>query len=812
MKINIKYIWTLSLILLLFTSLTGQVSSRNGYWSTDSGTIRVFLVFAEAINDPMYDDINEEHWPSGEMPDDPGYYFDYVFNSSDIYGKVTKLYHQASFGKLEIIGDYLNKLIKIDYNTMTYDGQYQVMDSLQSIVGQDIISANNLSFNGTDFDRWQINPTHGAPKIENDDDYIDFLVVLWRVNSILGDVYDQTGWCATVSVPKPIKNKAGFMDVLMLTNFTGQGWETVRHELGHSLLGDNSIHTAGQAGLSGRATLPKQGGYSLMNYANGCMGSLYNGFDRWRLGWQNPKKNYLISALNADTRIEEETDLEYVAGAQYHDYFLRDFVSTGDVIRIELPHPDSDSSDVRNQYLWLENHQMKEEEGYHDLKMSSAKGIYAYIQVGWDNLTNFSNGSAQYLTFLNSLGNYDLIYDDDKTLYLNTERANPLTGYSMIQHPAYNLVEPNVLSGISYTDEIFANETFYPDAGVVKDGIPLSSSDYFTPNYPGNGTIYDPFPVGRKINIGSNPSTVPILTYQVRTGEPFPNAQPVDNKKLYLNGLSFEVLEYQANGDAKVRISYRDFNVSNDVRWCGPIVLTERVELTTGTITLDQGLTPTRPVNPISFNGEVIYASPTIFTARAQAYYKMFANTQTVVKNNSAYVSEQYGSMEINDQSPFIVKTGSTLVLKTGSNLLIKGTGHIEVESGGYICIETGAHITLQDPLSAINFRTGYLSGFNPVSGLTGCNCLTNPAGITVTGSGEIHTAFSSNFFIQNQTIGTDEYYTGNNISIGRAVDPSQNQGDVIIQSGANVIVDAQSNILLDVGLTINAGAGFEMR
>jgi hypothetical protein len=800
------FVWFTAILPL---GLYGQISSRNGIALSSSGTVRVLLIFGEVINDPDYNKETFSSWPPDQMPADPGYMLDTLINSSNIHGKLSKLFYEASFGEFVVIGDYVNSLMRIDTNSWNNSMGEIVGNYLNGIPADDITTAHQYTFNGSDFDNWQHNSIQGGVKTPGMDDKIDLIIVLWRVNS---KFRDECNSCGTVfSLLNPVKGKAGSEYGSVTTAYSGTEWGAVRHEIAHSLLGSDAFATGGHVGNSGRTTIPKQGGYSLLNYAHGASGTLYNGFDRWRLGWKHPSKQYYISALDATTLTTVNTDLVYMAGIQYHDYILRDFVSTGDVIRIKLDYLKSEDSSTRNQYLWLENHQMVSEL---DLNKRDAKGIYAYIQVGWDDMTNFTdNGDKQYLTFLHGMGNYDMIYGADSTIYLNSVRQNPFTGYSMIQGLAYNIVNPNIINGVSYPDKIFADEAFYA-TGVVKDGIPLPSSDYSLPCQPSFGTIHDPFLAGSKIGIGSNPSTNPVLTYSVRDKKlvPFLTPQPADNKKIYLNGLSFEVLEYQANGDAKVRISYRDFDINNDVRWCGPIVLTERVELTAGTITLDQGLTPTRPVNPIQFNGEDIYASPTIFTAKAQGYYKMFAGTQTVVKNNSSYVSEQYGSMEINDQSPFIVRTGSTLVLKTGSNLLIKATGHIEVESGGYICIETGAHITLQDPLSAINFRTGHLSGFNPVSGLTGCNCLSNPEGAAVTGSGEIHSAFSSNFFIQNQTIGTDEYYTGNNISIGRAVDPSQNPGDVIIQSGTNVILDAQSNILLDVGLTINAGAGFEMR
>ena len=50
-----------------------------------------------------------------------------------------------------------------------------------------------------------------------------------------------------------------------------------------------------------------------------------------------------------------------------------------------------------------------------------------------------------------------------------------------------------------------------------------------------------------------------------------------DNRKIYLNGLCVRILEQRANGDMKISIRWNDFNIKNNVRWCGDIVLNEKV-------------------------------------------------------------------------------------------------------------------------------------------------------------------------------------------------------------------------------------------
>jgi hypothetical protein len=70
-------------------------------------------------------------------------------------------------------------------------------------------------------------------------------------------------------------------------------------------------------------------------------------------------------------------------------FYLRDFISTGDAVRILLPYTDAGAL---NQYIWLENHRLKINNGKEDYpaywerpcKDDGTPGIYAYYQVGKD--------------------------------------------------------------------------------------------------------------------------------------------------------------------------------------------------------------------------------------------------------------------------------------------------------------------------------------------------------------------------------------------------------------------------------------------
>jgi hypothetical protein len=792
-------------IMILLAGITNYPlsaqSSQNGYRMTSHGTIRAFLIYAEAINDPWYDSINSSTWPKNSMPTDPDYLLDYYLNPFNIHGKITKYFFQASLGKLLILGDYLDTLVKIDWNTFNMNNKMQdITDYLNdSIEGIDIPTAHNHTFNGHDFDNWVLN---GIPRDVKDtgmDGRIDLVISLWRVNSKFADE-DDSGNPITIS--GPVKLKDGGEYGSLTTNYTGRAWSSIKHEISHSLIGSDGFTTAGDFGGE-RTTIPKQGGYSMLNYAPYVLGTSFNGFDRWRLGWRLYGKHYDISALNASTRQEDSTKLDYVPGAPYRDFILRDFVTTGDAIRIKLPYYQDTTLGIRNQYLWIENHQMLE--GNLDLRKTDARGIYAYIQVGYDDLSTNGGGSSHYLTFLEGLGNYDMTYNGT-TITVNSDKMNPFTGYSIIQGLAYNLIDPNG----SYYDKIYFDEVFYPTA-VIKDGVTLPASDFAVGTTPSKGSIYDPITPGRKISIGTNPSTVPVLTYYTPH---IPNDDPMtyDNRKIYLNGLSFSVLEC-VNNEIKVRIHFSDFIVDHDTRWCGPIVLNEKVSLCNATITLDQGLTPTRPVNPIMFNGEKIFADPTIFTANAGSEFVAMGTGNAILKNNSAYVNELDGNLTIKDQSVFRVKTGSTLLVKAGSNLKVMGSGKVEIETGGCLCIENGANVTLQDATSQIHTQIDITPGVNTAVLTGNYDCRYNLASTPFSGSGAMNCDMNSlDAYYQNQTLTGTRTYSARNIYAGEKVRTDRATGLAKIASGANITLDASGDILFDNGFEAALGSTFEAR
>ncbi|MDO9153397.1 MAG: hypothetical protein Q7U47_06785 [Paludibacter sp.] len=191
------------------------------------------------------------------------------------------------------------------------------------------------------------------------------------------------------------------------------------HEFAHGLLGSNAFHTSGGNHYGTyfiKTFIGHQGGYGL--FGGGLRST--NGYERWRLGWQSPTNlAYKIAANGVNAEINQK-----YTGTQ--TYYLRDFITYGDVIRIKLPYKDNTVSS--DQYIWLENHQIGQNQKT-DVDVfqystfpgltcipKGSPGIYSYIQVGKDVIENsdpnlvYPSNETDNLRMINAEGNYNMSY------------------------------------------------------------------------------------------------------------------------------------------------------------------------------------------------------------------------------------------------------------------------------------------------------------------------------------------------------------------------------------------------------------------
>lgn len=476
-----------SLILsaIAFNTFSQIKNSENGYVLPTEGTVRILVVYAQVDYSisgcPAPGDTygaNSE-WPAGGAPywETGGGTYTFpkpLFDASTITtgdGTLSDYYYQASLGEYAVLGDYYSISIPCTATGLTGYGDQAVINYLNS---NPVISSTGKHF--SDFDL--VNGYgKGLVKTAGSDQNIDCMFIIWKNNS-----YGNAGCSAGLGVNSgysySITDVSGTFTVPIISIWGGCSWDgafyTFTAEFMHAILGGNNWHSGGGAGPWTFMTPPKDYCTSAQ-YDN--QSNMFCGWDRNHLGWQGGKQ-FLISAHDASNTSEVQTDLTQptTAGPFEATYVLRDFAYTGDAVRIKLPYINwTTNGDVKNQYLWIENHQMISNFDHYHFEGAfqstpMTEGLMTYIQVGKDRKLGTSttddifvdgypsskypdpNCLGSWLFPITAEGNYDFKYRTDmlhasdcwSSNVLPTEKAqsveNSLTGCS----DSYNFYDYNL--------------------------------------------------------------------------------------------------------------------------------------------------------------------------------------------------------------------------------------------------------------------------------------------------------------------------------------------------------------------------------
>ena len=699
-------------------------NSERGVYFPTKGTYRMLVVFVNIIYDvnPSLapNVVNNWGWNVNNQEGinilPPIQYFDDVFDTNNTLprkGFFTRFMSECSFDSLVILGDFTSVEIKESrILSTTGSGEYRFMNSVIKYINNNGgLNARYGHNNIGDYDNATYNSTNDVVRASNSAlDYVAFIV------------QNPIETVAGVSIGSGSTLVGGLSYNLKLSDgdFPIENWQVLSighlhikhegdgfiHEFAHSLLGNNSFHTSGGNHLKTtdiNTFIYKQYGYGLFNNAlRSC-----NAYERWRLGWQHPSNGSNKIAANGSN-----SDISKFTGTQ--TYYLRDFVTYGDAIRIQLPYKDNPASSF--QYIWLENHQMGRNgklDGLNyyffpgkDCMPLGNPGIYSYIQVGKDVLESTTPGlvypsdETDNLRMINAEGNYNM-------LYIGKNRDCVNWG----DRPTFEYLTPNPLSGGNDQTEaiITTNQTLQKFSDYTYVGNKIKNKVLYN-QMVWLGDNLDGFESGSVMDISSNPTPINAYTHYAKyhlewsTDNTLVNVYKKtddsrDTRKKYLTGLSIKMNYAYTLGDGtevfKVDICWDDYDVKQDVNWAGDIVLKEQLNLLAEKIIyLEQNLTACQMDRDLVSG---FFAPPTKFTCETGSVFTMNPNSKTILKDKSSFILSTGSTLTIQDEAQVIVEPGATFVIKQDANLIIQGNGQLIIEEGAFLDVEEGAEIQLQN-------------------------------------------------------------------------------------------------------------------
>lgn len=715
-----------SILMLLCEAATAQLAIRNGVGIPTRDTLRILIVFAEVdFNDgPCRGNLGEDF--KGDWPKDlngttlpPAFaekFLDSEVNDAhEIKGFITRFYHEASFGKYTLVGDHLPEVVTIPCREIgsSSHGLNLILEQLAVTHPAENTLVTSKGFVLSDFDRWT-DTGQGREKLKEPDGKIDLLYIIWRNNRLLTgpNTRDHAGFGVTGSRGIPFKDMKGVANVASFNVSTDpeKGAHITIAEHLHGIFGGNHWHSAGGRGM--HTFLMPPGSYGLTAQSGGTMLAA-SGWDRWMMEWRPESKKFTTSSLNTD---REEVNTEMVTFDNFpleQTFILRDHMTTGDAIRIKLPFIDwQNNGDIKNQYLWLENRRMTAQSDEY-LSAGCANngngrfprgtpGIYAYIQVGKDlregNSSIYSsqpthpNGLASPFFPLPAEGRFDFHFRKDKVQPadlgigcnwgienipkdMRRSRQNPFTGLSDL----YCQMDFNEDGKLYSGDRIYT-------------GMSKMQGDSAIHDYHMNGDWLDAFSEASgkmELSLSTNPAPVTVYTYSSnfefgQYGFVKGKTATHENRTIHLNGLSlrFEELE---SGEMKVNLRWDDYEVRNDVRWCGSIVQHPHLfnqELPSLKLTDRKRITLARGESPQyhealgkSANGEWIFADPTTYTVSNGSMMELEARSTILVEDDSHLIFEKNTTLILGKNARIVVGKNAKLTLNNSETELVLGKG-----------------------------------------------------------------------------------------------------------------------------------------
>lgn len=710
---------------------------------TPHGTVRVLLIFAEVNYTGTVADPTGQNgtlgWPAHQLPtwaNNTNPDLNLFDHTAPQGAPFTRYYQEASSGNFTVLGDYLvapgsNPLFQVNSTTGVVS-EANAFSAVNIALGTTISTGH--SYNSIDdFDRWTIgnssDPITGPgfqktnPSTENPRKF-DHVMIIWR-NS-MGN--NGTGFANPYPSPSLTLLGHGVNSYSMFGAYSSMPLNIARHEFGHLLYGPNNFHTGGGGwpenvnngvwtNQYGQYWIAQSNGWSNMGLYN-CSLLSWNAWDRQRMGWKAVDQTFEISARNPDMS-EANGDLDATNPADAGTYILRDFVNTGDAIRIQLPFIDPITE--YPEFLWVENHQgitqnldpfdkWQHEPDPGDPPsciQGIVPGMQMYLQIDKEvrqdpDYNVIYGGPGDYLRPLDANGHYDDI------IHPNTEYTTCVCGQCP-RHP-YERHQPNPLTGSA--DRRFESMDLDGNGALIHSDV----VDHWIEDQNGTsvnelfnlGHARQVFTANAKVGIGTNPSSATMMN---SVGFDLDRSNVKNLRRIYLNGVSVELLSQNGDGSITVQVRFDDVDVTNDARWCADEIQLNPVATSTGyslnvtagnTITLDRGTTATRRSSPETYNGQQVFTSATLMRCPANTWLNLAPGSGFVVDNGSTLRIEAGSRMDVGNGAVLRVKRGGKLELMGGSVLNVLPGGQVIIEedvvngNDGHLLFYPNARINME--------------------------------------------------------------------------------------------------------------------
>ncbi len=701
---RISMLWVISSIVWLLSSQQGLAQyTPNGNVMTPKGDVRVLVIYAGFTNDAnTAPNQNWEHSdPFPSYVDDLFYDNFSDFSSTATDHSLSNFYYQMSLPSgqpFRLVGDIFPERVNVlattaDNNTFNPWSTYTTKVF-------DYIEANYPGYDFSPNDTRTNNPNYAFDNsVSSPDNQIDFVAIIWRwdnngpnptgTTGLTGSAFGGGGYAGitgyTFSSGYVVSGASGFTLPAGMGNIINSR-RMFLHEFGHDLY--SAPHYNSSNNVSGKHFYTNSG-WGMMATGPQVFYSA-NAWERWYNGW-----------------IEITHDLE--DASDNNVYAIGDFVTTGDVIRIKIPH-------VNKQHLWLEyrrglsafdNRSGFVNDGAGNTIPDAPRGVVGIV----DNMESTRNTPVQALNvnYSNGIrcfygqGNFDFTpsatFTTPPEWYGNPVydfargASNPYGGHNEITSVRWDLDGNNSIDVHEGANTVGAQEQMavhMVDGNFVYGQLGLNAA----------------LPEFQRIGLGSNPGIFNYQDYNKNTEKLEP---------IYLNGVSIEIIGYggpQADPEefVLIRVLFDDHQVKEDTRLTGELILNPHtnglsdpaMDVQSGSFVLvDKTGTPNR--HTLAVHND--WVNGTTFTD--------FYNHTTLDVEPGALVRLQPGAaMEVRQFSTMTLKSGSKLEVMNGATFTVGAFGTLVIEDGAEVFVHPGGKMKVKE------YGTLHLKNSNPLAGI----------------------------------------------------------------------------------------------